>query len=219
MSNSRNTNDYEHHRRRSSVTPLPLNSLLTRAKCTPGAPSSPFPIPTTTATNDQHRRMSLSTLGLSGTPPSHSPSQYFMGGRRVSVCSSNSEAIDENAIDDDDASRPMLSATFPRRMSLGAQAIRSARGGGNSGLSGGLNVSEQFKYRAESAVSQAYQNPLSSSPNFGQNTRKPHHRANSVSEMMPAPVNPTSASVPVGPVRRSPDAFQERILKGDFYMD
>jgi len=47
-----------------------------------------------------------------------------------------------------------------------------------------------------------------------------HERAKSVSEM-PAPPTAVPAPVPapVRPQPRKPDAFQERILKGDFYMD
>jgi hypothetical protein len=45
-----------------------------------------------------------------------------------------------------------------------------------------------------------------------------HERAKSVSEM-PAPPIAVPAPAPPRPERKKPDAFQERILKGDFYMD
>jgi hypothetical protein len=45
-----------------------------------------------------------------------------------------------------------------------------------------------------------------------------HERAKSVSEM-PAPPIAVPAPTPPRPERKKPDAFQERILKGDFYMD
>jgi hypothetical protein len=41
-----------------------------------------------------------------------------------------------------------------------------------------------------------------------------------VSEMPAPPMAvPAPAAAPVRPVSKKPDAFQERILKGDFYMD
>jgi hypothetical protein len=45
-----------------------------------------------------------------------------------------------------------------------------------------------------------------------------HERAKSISEM-PAPPSAVPAPPPPRPERKKPDAFQERILKGDFYMD
>lgn len=45
-----------------------------------------------------------------------------------------------------------------------------------------------------------------------------HDRAKSVSDM-PAPPQQAAAVKPKQPEPRKPDAMQERILKGDFYMD
>ncbi|KAF2474605.1 uncharacterized protein BDR25DRAFT_214431 [Lindgomyces ingoldianus] len=70
----------------------------------------------------------------------------------------------------------------------------------------GYNVAENLRSRAQrSSVSTAH--PLHSSPQA-----PPHQRAKSVTVMEPpAREMPKAAKVP--------DAFQERILKGDFYMD
>lgn len=74
-----------------------------------------------------------------------------------------------------------------------------------------FNWSEQLRSRAESSVSGARP-----SFSFGSPPRQAHDRARSVSDMMQPPVQ---APVQPKPEPRKPDAFQERILKGDFYMD
>lgn len=88
------------------------------------------------------------------------------------------------------------------------------------GEGGGFNWSDQLRSRAESSVSQNQRPSFSTSPNYA----KPapiHDRAASVSEM-PAPPTVVAAPAPAParkPAPRKPDAMQERILKGDFYMD
>jgi hypothetical protein len=213
--------------------------------------------------------MSISTLGLSGTSPTQA-APFTFGGRRGSVSTDRSDSIDENAIDDDDSpGRSNPTTPFVRRMSFGAQALRSRTNGspGTTGRSpsytasstlptipagprsggavsppqanqastqskprtasdfpvsarpgeGGFNWSEQLRSRAESTVSQSQRPsfPTSVSPS------KPmpaHERTKSVSEMPTPPVS-VPAPAPARPARKQPDAFQERILKGDFYMD
>ncbi|TQV97273.1 hypothetical protein V2A60_000102 [Cordyceps javanica] len=79
----------------------------------------------------------------------------------------------------------------------------------------GFNWSEQLRSRAESSVAGAR-------PSFsfasGSPPRMAHDRARSVSEMTSPP---NQAPPPMQPRQEKPkpDAFQERILKGDFYMD
>ncbi|QKX62496.1 uncharacterized protein TRUGW13939_09657 [Talaromyces rugulosus] len=89
--------------------------------------SSSFPGPISTATNQ--RRMSITTLGLSGSPTQASPFTNFPG-RRESLSSSVSN---EDAVDDSEsapANQP--TSPFARRVSFGAQALREARGGSGS---------------------------------------------------------------------------------------
>ncbi|RNJ59706.1 hypothetical protein D7B24_001428 [Verticillium nonalfalfae] len=88
----------------------------------------------------------------------------------------------------------------------------------------GFNWSEQLKSRAESSVqgprpSFSFGSTASTSPPRG-NGSAMHDRAKSVSDM-PAPPAQAAAMKPKAPEpqRKKPDAFQERILKGDFYMD
>lgn len=80
----------------------------------------------------------------------------------------------------------------------------------------GFNWSEQLRSRAESSVTGAR-------PSFSMGSTSPpgggpiHDRAKSVSDMPQPPAQ--AAAVQPKQERPKPDAFQERILKGDFYMD
>ncbi|KAG5978811.1 hypothetical protein E4U55_005899 [Claviceps digitariae] len=82
----------------------------------------------------------------------------------------------------------------------------------------GFNFSEQLRSRAESSVTGARPSfSLASSP---PRAALHHDRARSVSDMAQPPVQPPKAPVQRPKQEpRKPDAFQERILKGDFYMD
>jgi hypothetical protein len=89
----------------------------------------------------------------------------------------------------------------------------------STGSAEGLNWSEQFRSRAESAVQR---------PSFGPNTmpKTPtspsHSRAKSFSDMPSPPTASIPAPAPApqqSALRRKPDAVGERILRGDFYMD
>jgi len=200
------------------------------------------------------------------------------------VSTAGSDSIDENAIEDDDApGRGNSTSPFARRMSFGAQALRTVRGSGGGGspntsgrtpiyttaqepslasipsgprssrvgsisqgggvnspnnagnqasmysrprtisdyssvrpAEGSFNWGEQVRSRAESSVSQGQRPSFSTSPGFSK-ASSIHDRTKSVSEM-PAPPVAVSAPAP-RPAPKKPDAFQERILKGDFYMD
>ncbi|PTB67164.1 hypothetical protein BBK36DRAFT_1094322, partial [Trichoderma citrinoviride] len=84
----------------------------------------------------------------------------------------------------------------------------------------GFNWSEQLRTRAESSVTGArpsfsFQGTGSHSP---PRAMPSHDRSKSISDM-PQPPAQASSVKPKQPERPKPDAFQERILKGDFYMD
>lgn len=280
--NESNPNDISGRARRGSFTTQTFNNIFGRSNSTSGAPTAPFPRPiTTAATQDQRRRMSISTLGLSGTSPTQSAPFGFTG-RRGSVSTDRSDSIDESAIDDDDSPGPGRSAPatpFARRMSFGAQAL--GRGGANRspGTSGrspsyttsstkpslptipagslasvgdeqnkkknqaqaqasmqskprttsdfpssarpaegnsGFNWSEQLRSRAESSVSQSQRPSFSTSPSASKPMMPLQDRK---TELPPPPVVVPQPQQQQRPVRPKPDAFQERILKGDFYMD
>ncbi|KAF7949586.1 uncharacterized protein EAE97_003095 [Botrytis byssoidea] len=264
--------------RRGSITAQTFTNIFRSNSTSAGGPVGPFPGPISTgASQDHKRRMSISTLGLSGAGASPTQSSAFpFGGRRGSVSTTASESIDESAIDDEDGpSRGTPTTPFARRMSFGAQALRTVRtGNGSPGTNGrtpsyttstlspipagsqgggrvtppgtqslqastqskprtpsdfassarpgegGFNWSEQLRSRAESQVSQSQRPIMSTSPPNSQRFNVPmHERAKSIGD---APAPPTSVIPPVAaskPARKQPDAFQERILKGDFYMD
>ncbi|PNY24037.1 Uncharacterized protein TCAP_06018 [Tolypocladium capitatum] len=201
--------------RRSSITQAALSNLFQRGPSSANGPS--FSGPASGALNDpQRRRLSVTTIGLSGASPT-TPTAFSM--RRESM-STNSDSIDESAVEDEDlpagGARTAPTTPFVRHMSFGAPAMRGYRPGGSPGNDQqGFNWSEQLRSRAESSVSNARPPfPLASSPPRGQ----PHHdRAKSVSDMPRPPAQ--AAAVKPKPESRKPDAFQERILKGDFYMD
>ncbi|KAI1333221.1 hypothetical protein F5Y16DRAFT_6706 [Xylariaceae sp. FL0255] len=221
---------------------------------------------------DQRRRLSVTTLGLSGTSPSASTP---FGLRRGSISTTNSDSIDENAVEDDESAKLPPTSPFARRVSFGAQAMRNIRTGQSSPGSGrpaqsprrtsstvtrqpssgalpsastlsrrmstsqasntlpartpsdmlsarsdnGYNWTEQLRSRAESSV--AGQRPsFGQPPTPGSPPRGPsqYDRARSISEM-PAPPRQPEVMKPKQPERQKPDPMQERILKGDFYMD
>ncbi|KAH8905063.1 hypothetical protein BR93DRAFT_763023 [Coniochaeta sp. PMI_546] len=216
--NSRSAPSADMSRQRRSSVSNPLTNLFQRGGSTATTTTTAFPI------NDQRRRLSISTMGLSGTSPTSVNTPFNL--RRASI-STNSDSIDENAIDDEElaSARTAPTTPFTRRMSFGAQAMRNLRvpPGTSPGGSNGFNWSEQLRSRAESiaagsrpSVSYAASPPRGTSVGSAASIPTPtprHDRAKSVSDM---PVPPAQAP---RPRPQKPDAFQERILKGDFYMD
>ncbi|CAK7239940.1 MAG: hypothetical protein STHCBS139747_001375 [Sporothrix thermara] len=117
--------------------------------------------------------------------------------------------------------------------------------GGASSNDQGYNWPEQLRSRAESSVTSgsrpSFASGMGNSPprasgfagmaghatsggggvgNGGGVGMARHDRAKSVSDVpTPAPVQPRPAPQPRRETRPKPDHFQERILKGDFYMD
>ncbi|KAL8707901.1 MAG: hypothetical protein Q9220_007121 [cf. Caloplaca sp. 1 TL-2023] len=213
--------------RRSSFSP---GQLFGRGPATSSSATTPYPTPIATAAASaqvqQRRRLSITSLGLSGSPTQTSA---FARARQGSLSSgaSNTTSIDENAIEEGDA--PPLSASptspFARRMSSGARALRDVRtGSGNANgrsstaansapsvkgrVGEGWNWSDQLRSRAERSSSTT--NPPTSTPAVSTRERQ--------AATDTAPPVEVPAKRPAQPVR-VPDQFQERILKGDFYMD
>ncbi|KAL8871988.1 MAG: hypothetical protein Q9174_002303 [Haloplaca sp. 1 TL-2023] len=194
-----------------------------------GASAYPNPIATAAANAQaqQRRRLSITSLGLSGSPTQASAFARARHGS-LSSAASNNTSLEESAVEDGDAA-PMStspSSPFARRMSSGARAMREVRntpGSGNGrpsvisnnapsvkGRGEGFDWSEQLRCRAGRSAS--ITNPPTSAP-----TVSPRERQATTTTAPPveAPKKPTPK--PVDP--RIPDHFQERILKGDFYMD
>lgn len=181
------------------------------------APTTPFA-----------RRMSLGGPAMRGYRPGGSPgngnknpSSPPPAGRRASHAFPSAQAGSISAA---------LSAAHSRRASIGmpssfqqasnTQHLRSPSDNAPRPDQHGFNWSEQLRSRAESSVSGAR-------PSFSLASTSPprhpvgHDRTKSVSDM-PAPPAQAAAVKSPPPARQErpkPDAFQERILKGDFYMD
>jgi hypothetical protein len=199
------------NRRRSSITSQTFQELFGRNNSIGGGQNttSAYPGPiTSAAAQAQRRRLSLTTIGLSGSPNQTSPFSAVRS-RAESVSSANSGSVDESPFEDDPgpSASSVPNTPFARRLSFGARALRDVRtSNGNIGNSNGegFNFAENLRSRAErSSISGV--NPISS-------PTAQHHRAKSVTVM-----EPPAREMPK--VAKVPDAFQERILKGDFYMD
>lgn len=247
--------------RRGSVTTAAFANLFHRSNSV--SASNGRESITSVSARDQRRRLSVTTLGLGAQNPTTSPFNV----RRGSISTTSSDAIDENAVEEDEYAKNPPNTPFGRRMSFGATTMLSPRQGsgspnGTSASTGnsrpsppgggpsttlharktstsqasnktiartpsdmlygrsdsGYNWSEQLRSRAESSVSGArpvFSSSFSTSPPRGSISQD---RAKSVSDM-PAPPQQAAAVRPKQPERPRPDAMQERILKGDFYMD
>ena len=209
-------------------------------------PAYPGPITVAAAHAQQRRRTSVAALGLGGSPTQAS---FFPNGlnRRSSISSSIEEnAIEEgDAAPDISPSSPFARRMSFGARAL--RDVRAGTGGSNGrpstdsasppsfsgrGLSSGqastadpsrrvsnhfsqrsgegFNWSEQIRSRAKRSAS------IGSPGNFiSQSAVPPEHvRTPSI-----ATVQPPVKQVPTPKPSRKPDLFQERILKGDFYMD
>ncbi|CAI6341735.1 unnamed protein product [Periconia digitata] len=217
-------------RRRASVTGQTFQDLMARQPSMSAQPNSqPYPGPiTTAAVNAQRRRLSLTTVGLSASPQQPS---FQSRPRTESLSSANSGSVDESPFEDDlgpaaSASGSNPATPFARRLSFGARAMRDVRqSNGNVGNSNG----RPSIHKASSPPTARTARGRGEGYNFAENMRnraernsmsgthpmhrpETHARAKSVAIMEP-PVQ----EMPKQP--KVPDAMQERILKGDFYMD
>ncbi|MCJ1399704.1 hypothetical protein MMC11_002906 [Xylographa trunciseda] len=240
--------------RRASFAPgQRLSQLFGRS---PGDTAStatpPYPGPIAAAAANaqasQRRRMSISTLGLSGSPTQTSPFGSFRG-RQESISSngSGSPAVEESAIEEGDAGPIQTPSTpFGRRMSFGARALRDVRAGSgnvngrpsitsassppNKGR--GLSSSPVDEEEAPKKASNTYTRRTGEGFNWSDQLRSRAQRSSSITSPTTPFTAPTqdhtrtasvAAMVPpakeVPKVSKAPDHFQERILKGDFYMD
>jgi len=172
-----------------------------------GTPAYPGHI-TSAAAQAQRRRLSLHTIGLSGSPNQTSPFGTTRP-RGESLSSATSASVDESPFEEGDAPPGTSNPTTPfaRRLSFGVNALRDARtgGAGSGNTNEGFNFADNMRQRAQRA---SISSPSSIPPSPMQN----HHRAKSAASMEPPVKEMPQQS-------RAPDAFQERILKGDFYMD
>jgi hypothetical protein len=154
-------------------------------------------------------------MGLS-TANNQSATPYSaLRGRAESISSANSNSVDESPFEDEPSSTfspTTATSPFARRMSFGGKTLNGnprTAAGGSSPQAGneGFDFAENMRQRAErGSLSGA-------SSNFSQlNQSPPHNRSKSMVSVEAAPRE-------LPKQQKGPDAFQERILKGDFYMD
>lgn len=203
---SSNNNTYN-QRRRSSFVGQAFTDMFSRSsrpsESSGTSPPAQGPI-TTAAAEASRRRLSVSTLNMGASPNQGSPMSARMRGESVS--SSNVGSFDESAIDDEPSSATAgNSGPFARRVSFGARALKDMKGGSGSVPAEGFNWADNMRSRAERGSISG----LSASPPTGGWT---HSRSKSIA-VMDTPVRDNPKPVKV------PDQFQERILKGDFYLD
>ncbi|KAH9827201.1 hypothetical protein Tdes44962_MAKER03011 [Teratosphaeria destructans] len=200
---------------------------------------------TQAAAEAQRRRLSLTTLGLSGSPNSTSPFGSYRGVvRRDSIGSVNSGSIDESAIEDDAAPRDSLSGPTPttpfaRRMSFGARALRDVRngtggGGGIAGQNGTLPPAPTNSSKAPqngTISSRTEQKGRGSVDFWTENLRNRAERTSSIGgaatsmpqmharaksiAMMESPIK----EMPPAREEKRPDLHQERMLRGELSWD
>ncbi|EON69178.1 hypothetical protein W97_08536 [Coniosporium apollinis CBS 100218] len=271
-------------RRRASFSATAFSDLFGRSPSNataqnpqnPQNPPTAYPGPiTSAAAQANRRRLSLTTLGLSGSP-TQSSSFGMPRSRGDSVSSANTGSVDESPFEEEDHGPTSASTApntpFARRLSFGARALRDVKQSNGNGHTNGRRSPSTIKtttspptaaksrglsssHRVTFASSENEELPHAASPrggagqssqpvhaltglldrtgdgyNFAENlrtraermsisgssgaqapTRIPHQRAKSVAVMEPPKQMPKSPVVP--------DAFGERMLKGDFYMD
>ncbi|PYH97000.1 hypothetical protein BO71DRAFT_151988 [Aspergillus ellipticus CBS 707.79] len=142
MSNDRSTSPISvpppsaRQRRASLASGISFTDYLSRSGSqNAAAGTSPGPMANTVAgtQTNQGRRLSITTLGLSGSPTQTSP----FGNRNIrhssvsSSVGSNPANLEEAVMEDSENGPPSAApnSPFTRRLSFGAQALRDARGG------------------------------------------------------------------------------------------
>ena len=136
-----------------------------------------FPGPISTAmNNDRGRRLSISTVGLGSSPTTS------FSARRASMSTNGSDAIDENAVEEDDGvgARTAPTTPFTRRMSFGAQAMRNMRAPPGGTSPGSTNGRPSPPLRRASTARHSPPSPPSASVNNGNTWNKISCQASSM---------------------------------------
>jgi hypothetical protein len=131
-------------RRRSSIAGQFVDLFGTRPSISgTSAPATVQGPITTAAAQAQQRRLSLTTVGLSGSPNQTSPFGSVRS-RGDSISSSNSGTVEESPFEEGDAPTSSVpTSPFARRMSFGARAMRNMSATtGNGNANGRPSVSK-----------------------------------------------------------------------------
>nr|XP_001396154.2 hypothetical protein ANI_1_18114 [Aspergillus niger CBS 513.88] len=141
MSNDRSTSPISvptpssRQRRASLASGISFSDYLSRSgsQGAAGAPPGSMANAVAGSQPNQGRRLSITTLGLSGSPTQTSPfgPRHIRHGSISSSVGSNSANLEEAVVEDNENGPPNAtpSSPFTRRLSFGAQALRDARGG------------------------------------------------------------------------------------------
>ncbi|CAG7953727.1 unnamed protein product [Penicillium salamii] len=226
----------ENRQRRGSIADLFSRSNATQASQAPQANQ-------TNQNNQNQRRMSITTLGLSGSPTQTNTFGNRNGSlRRGSLSSSIGSIPNEDAVEDTEGTSP--NSQFARRVSFGTQALRDARGGSiGTGRAPPPSVvgprrspppgSAIVATRSPASISTSPQDERSNASrqilgegfNWSEALRSRAERAPSLSGPRQnghhratsiASMETPSRDMPRQPKQNKPDFFQEKILRGDF---
>ena len=136
-------------RRRDSLTGQTFSDLFSRSSPSSGGFSGT--ITSAAAQAQRRRRLSLSTVGLSGSmqaSPTQQPSPFLSRSDSLSTSntSATSASVDENPFEETDV-MPMSgnpSTPFARRMSFGARALRDVKHGSGNGSGTSISMEDRF---------------------------------------------------------------------------
>ncbi|KAJ5528012.1 hypothetical protein N7513_012171 [Penicillium frequentans] len=176
---------------------------------------------TNAQTGQGQRRLSITTLGLSGSPTQTSAFGN-MSLRRGSLSSSWGSAPNEDAVAEDAEGGlpklpicpagngripPSLPTARPTARSPASTATspQDERSNVSRRVGEGFNWSEALRSRAERA-------PSLGGPASPQSARQSHHQRAASIASMEQPIG----EIPKQPKQKKPDFFQEKILRGDF---
>ncbi|KAI5466450.1 hypothetical protein BGZ63DRAFT_400828 [Mariannaea sp. PMI_226] len=148
MSTDINPDMYAARNRRGSISQAALTNLFQRGNSVPNG--SGFPNQVNAPLDNNRRRLSVTTLGLSGTSPT-SAQPFNIRRGSLSTNSNNSDSIDESAIEDDEfiSAKTAPNTPFVRRMSFGGSTMRPVRPGGSPGI-GNTPISPTSSHRTRS---------------------------------------------------------------------
>lgn len=263
-------------RRRSSFTEMFARPAIDTAAANGAHSNGPRTSSMASAMQQRARRMSITSVGLSGSPNGQPPSAFDslrssqnLGQAKSAVADGNEDAVEDEdevpPLNGEGGSRP-TSPSVGRRLSLTSRPFRASSGASSNGDTGvtsdgsggsptglssasppgakkgasrdvgpgchsggmlstfcklllttiaeGFNWSESLRARAQrSSISAGSGNTGGFMPLSGV-----HARSKSVADQGGAAAPPPPQPAPP-PAPKAPDHFQERILKGDFYMD
>lgn len=114
--------------------------------------TSAYPGPITSAAAEaQRRRLSVSTVGLSGSPTQPTPFGSLRS-RTESISSANSASVDESPFEEGDAPATSVPASpFARRLSFGARALRDVRTSNGNGNPNGRSSVDKVAFTSPTA--------------------------------------------------------------------